>query len=644
MRSLARRGSSYSLGDSDVGAAMSVTVSYVDGNGTAESLTSAATVAVANVNDAPTGTPLITGTAQEGQTLTADVSGIADADGLGSFSYQWLRDGVAITGATASSYSLGDSDVGAAMSVTVSYVDGNGTAESLTSAATVAVANVNDAPTGTPLITGTAQEGQSLTADVSGIADADGLGSFSYQWLRDGVAITGATGSSYSLGDSDVGAAMSVTVSYVDGNGTAESLTSAATVAVANVNDAPTGTPLITGTAQEGQSLTADVSGIADADGLGSFSYQWLRDGVVISGATGSSYSLGDNDVGAAMSVTVSYVDGNGTAESLTSAATVAVANVNDAPTGTPLITGTAQEGQSLTADVSGIADADGLGSFSYQWLRDGVAITGATGSSYQITQNDAGKALTVFVSYIDANGTREQLQAKAVDVASIDFTHVHETEETVTPQVKEIETAPVPTQQQPQPNGSASETIQKLGQATSVEPIVEPQVEQTLAHKGDDPNTEEFDTSDKLDTGLDRNVPIFKEFKRAIHARVQYERLGFGQVQANLVYDAVDQSLRDLKQHNHILGASPVEVTLSVGTVLSAGFVTWVIRSGALMSAFMSTMPVWRGFDPMLILGSTGPVAIARARKDDEVDGELSIAERVFDRATEHEREARLR
>ena len=84
------------------------------------------------------------------------------------------------------------------------------------------------------------------------------------------------------------------------------------------------------------------------------------------------------------MSVTVSYVDGNGTAESLTSAATVAVANVNDAPTGTPLITGTAQEGQTLTADVSGIADADGLGSFSYQWLRDGVAITGATGLQLQ--------------------------------------------------------------------------------------------------------------------------------------------------------------------------------------------------------------------------------------------------------------------
>ena len=47
-----------------------------------------------NVNDVPVGLPVITGTVTEDQTLTADTSGITDADGLGAFSYQWLRDGV----------------------------------------------------------------------------------------------------------------------------------------------------------------------------------------------------------------------------------------------------------------------------------------------------------------------------------------------------------------------------------------------------------------------------------------------------------------------------------------------------------------------------------------------------------------------
>jgi hypothetical protein len=63
--------------------------------------------------------PTITGSATEDQTLTADVSAISDADGLGPFNYQWLRNGAAIDSATASTYKLGDADVGAQISVEV---------------------------------------------------------------------------------------------------------------------------------------------------------------------------------------------------------------------------------------------------------------------------------------------------------------------------------------------------------------------------------------------------------------------------------------------------------------------------------------------------------------------------------------------
>ena len=75
---------------------------------------------IANVNDAPVGVPTITGTVTEDQILTADTSGISDADGLGALSYQWLRGGAAIGGATASTYTLGDADVGNQISVRVS--------------------------------------------------------------------------------------------------------------------------------------------------------------------------------------------------------------------------------------------------------------------------------------------------------------------------------------------------------------------------------------------------------------------------------------------------------------------------------------------------------------------------------------------
>ena len=112
----------------------------------------------------------------------------------------------------------------------------------------------------------------------------------------------------------------------------------------------------VTGTASEDQTLTADASSVADADGLGASSYQWARssDGGTtwsnIGGATGASYTLGDSDVGSQVRVNVSYTDGHGTAESLTSAASAVVANVNDAPTGGVSVTGTAREDQTLTA------------------------------------------------------------------------------------------------------------------------------------------------------------------------------------------------------------------------------------------------------------------------------------------------------
>ena len=92
-------------------------------------------------NSPASGAPGITGTAQVGETLTADTSGIADEDGLdnAALSYQWLADGADIQGATASGYTLQDADGGKAVRVKVSFTDDAGNDETLTSAATAAV-------------------------------------------------------------------------------------------------------------------------------------------------------------------------------------------------------------------------------------------------------------------------------------------------------------------------------------------------------------------------------------------------------------------------------------------------------------------------------------------------------------------------
>ena len=444
--------STYILVAADEGKTVKVRVSFTDRGGYAESLTSDATDTVSFAvqqqvaNSPATGAPAISGTAQVGQTLTADTSGIADADGLSNvtYSYQWVvndgTDDTDISGATGSSYTLVAADEGRTVRVLVSFTDDAGNHETLTGAATAAVAAASNSPaTGTPSITGAAQVGQTLTAETSGIADADGLDnvSYGYQWIRnDGSSdseIQNATGSSYTLAAADEGRTIRVRMSFTDDAGHGETLTSAATAAVdAAPNSPATGALVLTGIAQVGETLTADTSGIADADGLdtATFTYQWVRnDGssdTDITGATGSSYTLVTGDQGKTIRVLVSFTDDAGNHETLTGAATTAVdAAPNSPATGAPSITGTAQVGETLTAETSGIADADGLDSvsYSYQWIRnDGSSdtdIQDATDSTYSLVDADEGKTIKVRVSFTDDAGHGETLSSAATGIVA---------------------------------------------------------------------------------------------------------------------------------------------------------------------------------------------------------------------------------
>ena len=393
-------------------------------------------------NSPATGVPTVTGTAQVGEVLTADTSGIADADGLenATFSYQWIRnDGSTetdIQDATGSIYTLVDADEGQTIKVKVSFTDDAGNEETLTSTATGSVAaRPNTSATGRPTISGTVRVGEVLTADTSGIADADGLDnvSYRYQWVAGGTDLGGATGSTYTLTASEQGQTIQVRVSFTDDAGNEEALTSAATEAVAaRPNTSATGRPSISGPARVGETLTVDTSGIADADGLenATFSYQWIgNDGssdTDIAGATDSGYMLVADDVGQTIKVKVSFTDDAGNEETLTSTATGSVAaRPNTSATGRPTISGTVRVGDMLTADTSGIADADGLDnvSYRYQWVvTDRGAyfdISGETGATYTLVAADRGLYIQVRVSFTDDAGNRETLTSAMTDVVA---------------------------------------------------------------------------------------------------------------------------------------------------------------------------------------------------------------------------------
>ena len=207
-------------------------------------------------------------------------------------------------------------------------------------------AAANSPATGAPTISGTAQVGETLTVDTSGIDDADGMSGavFSYQWLADGVDIAGATSDTYTLVDADFDKAVKVRVIFNDDDANEETLTSEATASVAPRPNTPaTGLPTISGTAQVGETLTVDTSGIDDTDGMSGavFSYQWLANEVNIdtdiAGATDPTYTLVDDDAGLTIKVKVSFFDDKNNQETLTSEATATVvtpltAEFQDAP------------------------------------------------------------------------------------------------------------------------------------------------------------------------------------------------------------------------------------------------------------------------------------------------------------------------
>ena len=404
-------------------------------------------LAAADPNTPATGQPTISGTAQVGETLTADTTGINDADGLAnvSYSYQWQADDGDIAGATAATYTLAVAEQGKAIKVRVSFDDDAGNGETLTSAATAAVAA---APAATPL----------TASHEDAPASHDGQDSFtfklrfseevalSYLTLQDhAFTVTGGTvdkaqrltpGSNSGWrvtvqpsGTADVILALPATTDC-DASGAVctdggKQLSAALTLTVPGPEPPPqknspaTGAPTISGTARVDQTLAASTSGIGDADGLAnvSYSYQWLADDADIAGAAGATYTLADAEQGKAIKVRVSFEDDAGNEETLTSAATSPVAaRPNNPATGALAISGTARVGETLTADPSGISDEDGLESaaFSYQWQADDSDLPDATGSAYVLTEGDEGKAIKVQVTFDDDDGNEETLTSAA--------------------------------------------------------------------------------------------------------------------------------------------------------------------------------------------------------------------------------------
>lgn len=362
--------------------------------------------------NAPTFTsvPTITGTAVVGNTLTGGNGTLsANVNYAGTITgRQWLRDGVAIAGATNTTYVVVAADNGKNISYQQTATNSGGSTTSVSTVRLAAAAK--PVFTALPTASGVGVVGNTLTG-VDGTVDVGSV--TSRQWYRDGAAISGATALTYRLVTADEDKSITFRNTATNAAGT----TDAFSTAIAVDTPAPTVTtkPSWNGTPRVSYGLTS-VPGVYTNGTVAS--RRWLLDGV--QGSNSASYTLPETADGK----TISYeetVTGAGGTIVVTSDKTAVATFSPPIFSKPPVISGTGEVGQTLTAVDAGWYTANQYKATlkSQTWLRDGVPISGATNSTYVLTSEDAGKSIT-FRQTITNSGGDADSTSNAISVAAV--------------------------------------------------------------------------------------------------------------------------------------------------------------------------------------------------------------------------------
>ena len=289
----------------------------------------------------------------EDEPLIADLTSIIDKDGIGEVNVVWKlsNDGSSyrtIPGATNQSFTPRQEHVGKTLRVVLTYLDGQGNLETLTSAPTTPVVNVNDKPTGVVRLTGESAEDSALILDISDVYDEDGMGPFNFTWQR----TSPNTGwENYTEDDTEVlnlrqehvSYTYRVRVEYIDGFDNREVIYSNESEAVRNIDDPVLGDVVIMGEEKEGAVLEARTESLSDDDGIASIDVAWerSRDGrnwVSLTGENTKKLNLDQTVVGSQVRVKATLVDRFGVETVLHSQPTRIIENVNNVPVGNVLI------------------------------------------------------------------------------------------------------------------------------------------------------------------------------------------------------------------------------------------------------------------------------------------------------------------
>ena len=328
-----------------------------------------------------------------GQTATFSVT----ASGTDPLSYQWQKNGVAITGATGSSYTTAaesTTDNGALFAVVIS----NSAGTVMSRSARLGVSASGGGSVAPTITIQPADETVSAGSAATFSVTATGTAPLKYQWQQNGAAISGATNASYTTPletAADNGALFSVVITNAGGSVTSRNArltvtTSGGGGVIPSITAQPADQSILAG-----QTATFSVV----ATGTTPLTYQWQKNGAAISGATGTSYTTAAEttaDSGATFAVVVTNAAGSVTsraAKLTVTAAGPSAPSITTQPADQSVIAG-----QAATFTVV----AAGTAPLSYQWRKNGTSISGATGASYTTpaeTLADSGAAFAAVVS-----------------------------------------------------------------------------------------------------------------------------------------------------------------------------------------------------------------------------------------------------
>jgi Ca2+-binding RTX toxin-like protein len=295
------------------------------------------------------------------------------------------------------------------------------------------------APTGTVTITGTATQKQVLTA-TNNISDNDGVGAITYTWYASGSDSAIGTGSTYTLTQFEVGKTITAKASYTDGKGSSETITSSATKAVINVNDAPILSNAVSDqSATEGMAFSytlanntftevdsGDVLTLAAKLATGAALPKWLKFNASTGAFSGTPL---DADSGTSINIRVTATD-KAKATSYDDFV-LSIAGVNVAPTAkVTAASASATEGKAFTYALpkGTFTDGDKKDVLSYSasskpsWITIDTATGKLTGTP-DYAAADSGTATVTFVASDGASSASMTLTIKLTNIATVSGT-----------------------------------------------------------------------------------------------------------------------------------------------------------------------------------------------------------------------------